>query len=159
MGNLVGPSCIIEGDFGSVGARNLEAVLFADGQLHHLFAIGPDWRRAQTLPGPAAGPGSIIQSDFSSGDHGNFEVVLWTGNELVHYFHDNSDVSLPWRRAQTISTRATGPGCIIQSDFRSADHGNRCRSAHVTASPGKSSRESSRTRLCGRNESSSSIVS
>jgi hypothetical protein len=126
MGNLLGPSCIIESDFrsGPHGNRNLEAVLFADGRLHHLFASDGDWKPGQTLPGPASGPGSIIQSDFTSADHGNFEVVVLEGNELVHYFHDNSDVSLPWRRAQTISTRATGPGCIIQSDFGGGDHGN-----------------------------------
>jgi hypothetical protein len=33
-------------------------------------------------------------------------VVVLEGNELVHYFHDNSDVNLPWQRAQTI-TRAS----------------------------------------------------
>ena len=46
------------------------------------------------------------------------------GHELVHYFHDNSDVSRQWQRGQTITTDATGPGCIIQSDFRGGDHGN-----------------------------------
>src|SRR5207245_2404576 len=64
------------------------------------------WQRAQTITTRASGPGCIIQSDFGGGDHKNFEVVVLEGNELVHYFHDNSDVNLPWQRAQTI-TRAS----------------------------------------------------
>jgi hypothetical protein len=72
----------------------------------------------------ASGPGCIIQSDFKSGTHGNFEVVVLEGRNLVHYFHDNSDVNAPWRRAQTISTAATSGAGIIQSDFKSGQHGN-----------------------------------
>jgi hypothetical protein len=119
MATPVGPNCIIESDFG-----NLEAVLFADGQLHHMFSSATIWHPAQTLPSLASGPGSIIQSDFGSGNHKNFEVVLWSGTELVHWWHDNSDVTLPWQRGQTISTNATGPGSIMQSDFGSGGHGN-----------------------------------
>src|SRR5262249_42952515 len=71
-----------------------------------------------------SGPAWMIQGDFGSDDHKNFEVVALQGRELTHWWHDNSDVRLPWRRAQTISSQATGPGCIIQSDFRSGEHGN-----------------------------------
>jgi hypothetical protein len=123
VANLVGPSCIIQSDFRSGEEGNFEAVLFGEGRLHHLFASGSNWQRGQTLPTAASGPGSIIQSDFG-GDHGNFEVVLWIGTELWHWWHDNSDVSLPWQRGQRISTQATGPGCIIQSDFSDGEHGN-----------------------------------
>jgi hypothetical protein len=123
-----GPGCIIQSDFRSADHGNFEVVVLEGNELVHYFHDNSDvslpWRRAQTISTRATGPGCIIESDFRSADHGNFEVVVLEGNELVHYFHDNSDVSLPWRRAQTISTRATGPGCIIQSDFRSADHGN-----------------------------------
>src|SRR6266699_563167 len=77
----VGPSCIIEGDFDSGGHHNLEAVLFHDDQLHHLYGVpGPlvmEWRPGQTIPSPASGPGSLIRSDFGSTVHKNFEVVLW----------------------------------------------------------------------------------
>jgi hypothetical protein len=66
----------------------------------------------------------MIQSDFGSGGHGNFEVVAIENHTLVHYFHDNSDVNKPWQRGQNISTQATGPGDIIQSDFKSGGHGN-----------------------------------
>ncbi|MGA9154181.1 MAG: hypothetical protein WBZ36_26660 [Candidatus Nitrosopolaris sp.] len=66
----------------------------------------------------------LIQSDFKSGNHGNFEVVVLEGNNLAHWWHDNSDVNNPWQRGQVISTAATGPGSIIQSDFKSGKHGN-----------------------------------
>jgi hypothetical protein len=117
VASLVGPNCLIESDFPDDGHGNLEAVLFATGQLHHVFRHGGNWQAAQTIASPASGPGSMIQSDFGNGVHGNFEVVLWNGTELVHWWHDNSDVNLPWQRGQTISVAATGPGCIIQSDF------------------------------------------
>ena len=83
-----------------------------------------DWRSGQIISTNATGPASIIQTSFKSRDHGNFEVVVQEGSQIAHYFHDNSDVSLPWRRGQTISTRATGPATIIQSSFTSRDHGN-----------------------------------
>jgi len=128
MTALVGPNCIVEGDFRSNGHGNLEAALFSGGQVQHMYGTavsgGIEWRPGQVISRDATGPASMIQSDFKSGDHGNFEVVVLEGNQLVHYFHDNSDVSLPWQRGQVISTAASGPGAIIQSDFKSGDHGN-----------------------------------
>jgi hypothetical protein len=119
MSSLVGPGSLIQGDFRSGDHGNFEAVLFRDGELHHLFGVGREhgveWEVAQTLPSPASGPGSIIQSDFGGGDHKNFEVLLWSGNDLVHYFHDNSDVNLPWLRAQTITTRAADPDALFRA--------------------------------------------
>ena len=70
-----------------------------------------------------SGPGWLIQSNFGSIDHGNFEVAMLKGKELVHWWHDNSDVNSLWQRGQTISRNATGPGCIIQSNFGGV-HGN-----------------------------------
>src|SRR5262249_14218741 len=107
---------------------NFEVVVLEGHQLVHYFHDNSDvnlpWQRAQTITDRATGPGCIIQSDFHGGDHGNFEVVVPVGGQLVHYFHDNSDVNRPWQRGQTIATHATGPGSLIQSNFRSADHGN-----------------------------------
>src|SRR5260370_41101609 len=76
-----------------------------------------------------AGAAAMIQSDFRSGDHGNFEVVVPLHNDrggadLWHFFHDNSDVSSIWHKAQMVAADVAGPGSIIQSDFRSSDHGN-----------------------------------
>src|SRR6266851_1936490 len=125
---FVGPKSIIQSDFRSSDHGNLEAVLWKGGSVDHYFGIagknGMEWKKAQQVSPVATGPASIIQSSFRSGDDGNFEVVVLEGNELVHYWHDNSNVALPWSRAQVISTRATGPGCIIQSSFRSGDDGN-----------------------------------
>ncbi len=73
---------------------------------------------AQALPIKiGSGVCGFIQSTF--GNPRNFEVVVLEGKNLVHYFHDNSKdlVSSPWVRLQTITTAATGPGCIIQSTF------------------------------------------
>jgi hypothetical protein len=82
------------------------------------------WRRGEiisTLPG---GPAAMIQSDFRGGGHGNFELITVEGTSLVHYWHDNSDVNLPWRRGQTVTTPASGIAGLLQSDFRSGGHGN-----------------------------------
>ena len=114
---------------------NFETVILEGQDLHHWWrdnGHGNAWQRGQIIvSGNAAGPGCIIQSDFRSGpDHGNFEVVVPLPNasggmDLWHYWHDNSDVTLPWQPGQMIAPNVAGPGCIIQSDFRSGpDHGN-----------------------------------
>lgn len=54
--------------------------------------------------------------------HGNFEVVALEGNNLAHYWHNNTTGR--WTRFRNISTRATGVGCIFQSDFGARDHKN-----------------------------------
>ena len=123
---------LVQSDFGNDGHGNLEAVVQTGGELRHWFrdsGAGNEWKPAQVLPGDVAGAGALIQSDLSGGDHGNFEVVVPVRNaaggaDLWHYFHDNSDVTLPWQRAQLIAQNVAGPGCIIQSDFTSDSHGN-----------------------------------
>ncbi len=80
-------------------------------------------------PAPILGPvstgvGCIIQSDFTSNGHRNFETVVLQGSDLVHYWHDNGSVAYTWVRGQVITHAATGPGCLIQSDFKSGAHGN-----------------------------------
>lgn len=73
---------------------------------------------------------SLIQSDFRNGCHGNFEAVVVpvpaSGGPLGlwHYWHDNSDVNSSWQRGQCITSDVAAAGGIIQSDFRSGDHGN-----------------------------------
>ena len=123
-----GPGCIIQSDFRSGSHGNFEVVVPEGRNLVHYFHDNSNvlsaWQRAQVISTQASAAANIIQTDFKSGSHGNFELVVLEGNSLVHYFHDNSNVSLPWRRAQTITTRATSAGYLIQSDFQSNGHGN-----------------------------------
>jgi hypothetical protein len=77
---------------------------------------------APIIPALAA-PRCFAQSDFVAGGHGNFETVVLEGSVLSHYYHANDIPTSPWRRGQVITTQATGPGSIIQSDFVAGDHG------------------------------------
>ncbi|HEY6978325.1 MAG TPA: hypothetical protein VH396_18635 [Chitinophagaceae bacterium] len=138
--NVAGPGAIIQSDFGSDDHGNFEVVVPLIGpggitELWHFWHDNSDvnlpWQRGQRITGDqdnVAGPASIIQSDFKS-DHGNFEVVVplhaAEGRiELWHFWHDNADVNLPWGRGQRISPNVSGPGVIIQSDFKNGNHGN-----------------------------------
>jgi hypothetical protein len=125
--NATGPGCIIQSDFGSGQHGNFEVVVPEGSDLVHYFHgndVSSPWQRGQTISRNVSGPASIIQSSFRSGDHGNFEVVVLEGTRLIHYFRDNADVTSPWQRGQTITEAATSPASIIQSDFKSGDHGN-----------------------------------
>jgi hypothetical protein len=71
---------------------------------------------------------SLIQSDYGVKLHGNFEAVITQGTQLWHWFRDNSrnDFGL-WSRGPRItgdSDRVAGPGCLLQSDYRTGLHGN-----------------------------------
>lgn len=139
--NVAGPAGLIQADFGSGRHKNFEVVvplLLPNGhvELRHFFHNNADvsnpWQKDGVVTGPAdevAGPGSLIQSNFGGGKHKNFEVLVPlrtpTGEmELWHFFHDNSNVSNPWQRAQRVIGQVTGPAVIIQSDFGSGPHKN-----------------------------------
>ncbi|WP_345432817.1 DUF4185 domain-containing protein, partial [Actinoallomurus vinaceus] len=79
---------------------------------------------ARGKPMARVGPGSFIQSDFRSGGHGNFEAVIVTGTDLWHWWRDNSTDVQPWQRGQPIAENVAFPAAMIQSDYRSDDHGN-----------------------------------
>jgi hypothetical protein len=118
-----GPGCIIESSFGK-GTRpgNFEVVVLKGNELWHYWHDNSDvtkpWAQGQRITDHATGPGWIVQDDIRDGWNGNFEVVVPEGHQLVHYWHDNSDVNAPWMQGRVITTKATGPGCIIQSSFR-----------------------------------------
>lgn len=80
----------------------------------------------------AAGPGCIIQGSYVStpykpeGQRQNFEVITFEtqpGNknlkQLKHYWRDNTNTKQPWNgdTGIIISTKATGPGTLIQTNF------------------------------------------
>jgi hypothetical protein len=123
-----GPGCMIQSDFRSGAHGNFEVVVPEGRNLVHYFHdnsnVALRWQRGQVISTAVTGPAYIIQSDFSSGGHGNFEVIALEGANLVHYFHENNNVNNPWKRGQIISSHASSPGTIIQSDFRSGGHGN-----------------------------------
>jgi hypothetical protein len=124
---------LIQGDFGGPDG-NYEAVLREGNKLVHWFRNNTQadlkWQRAHTIVASGvAGPGSIIQSDFKTGANGDFEVIVPLsaankGMELWHFSHDNSDISLPWKRRQMITADVAGGGCIIQSNLGNGEHGN-----------------------------------
>jgi Domain of unknown function (DUF4185) len=136
--NVAGAGCIIQSDFVSGGHGNFEVVVpvvSATGGIdlwhywHDNSDVNKPWQQGQRVAANVSGPGTIIQSDFQAGTHGNFEVVVPVpagdgSTELWHFWHDNSDVNKPWQRGQRIAQYVTGSGVIIQSDFRSGDHGN-----------------------------------
>jgi Domain of unknown function (DUF4185) len=99
---------LIQSDFHNGDHGNFELLTIEGGQLVHYFHdnsnVANPWQRGPTVAGGIGGSSAgFIQSDFSSSDHGNFEVVALAGNQVQHFFHDNSNVALPWRRAQIIS--------------------------------------------------------
>ena len=114
-----GPGCIIQSNVGSPG--NFEVVVLEDDRLVHYWKDNSDvrnlWQPGGVISTRATGPGCIIQSNV--GSPGNFEVVVLEDNRLVHYWKHNSDVRNLWQPGGVISTRATGPGCIIQSNVGS----------------------------------------
>lgn len=135
--DVAGPGCLIQSDFISGGHGNFEVVVpvrnpAAGADLWHYFHdnsdVGLPWLRGQMVVANVLGPGVLIQSDFTNGDHGGFEVVVpiprGNGAELRHFFRDNGDVTTPWRSGQFVTDSCGGWGCLIQSDFSAAGHGN-----------------------------------
>jgi hypothetical protein len=126
-----GSGCLMQSTFagGDSDNHNLEVVVPEDNELAAYWcAISggkyTNWIRSGAVTTFATGPGCLIESTMGSGSDGNFELVALEGSELVHYWRDNGTVGFPWHRAATISTNATGPGCLIQSSFGSGDNGN-----------------------------------
>ncbi|MDQ3905352.1 MAG: DUF4185 domain-containing protein [Actinomycetota bacterium] len=139
--NVAGAACLIQSDYRTGSHGNFEVVVplrqsTGTTELWHFYRDNNDprqpWIRGLRVTGDrdnVAGAACLIQSDFGAGAHGNFEVVvpLQLGNgaiELRHFYHDNSDVRLPWTKAQLITQSCAGSGSLIQSRFGTAGHGN-----------------------------------
>jgi Domain of unknown function (DUF4185) len=119
--SIVGSS-LIQSSFSSEPdpQGNLEAVVYLEkeSQLLHYWRLSnqPDapWQRGLIISSQAKGPGCIIQSSFGS-PH-NFEVVVPEEGGLAHYWHNNSDLSSPWNRANDYAAPgSTGSAAMVQN--------------------------------------------
>jgi hypothetical protein len=114
------------------GEGNFEVVVLEGSDLVHYWRdnskANAAWNHGEVISSQATGQACLLQSDFRFGskEHGNMELVVLEGNQIVHYWHDSSKPTSRWNRGEVISTQATGPACLIQSDFRpgSGEHGN-----------------------------------
>jgi len=122
----VGPGCLIQSDYKANGHRNFELVVQKGSELWH------HWRWDGMAPGPWPGkavisgvtaPGCLITSDFKAGEIRNFEILVQKGNQLWHHWRWDGIPGDRWPGALAVNG-VTGAGCILQSDFRSANHGN-----------------------------------
>ncbi len=99
-------------------AGSLVVALLAALQAHAQSALVP------LVGPPASAAGCFIQTDFMAGGKHNFELTALEGSSAIHYWRANDTAATPWRKGEVISTRATAPGCLLQSDFMSGGHGN-----------------------------------
>lgn len=77
------------------------------------------WIKQAVVSRQATGDASLIQSSYGN-PIGHFEAVILEGNSLVHYWRDNSPgASGDWTRVEVITSKATGPGALIQSSYGS----------------------------------------
>jgi hypothetical protein len=148
---VAGPGCLIQSDYRTGPHGNFEVVVplrqtndtdksdtgeIDTVELWHFYRNNSDprqpWIRGTRVTADhdnVAGPACLIQSGFGTGPHRNFEVVvpLRLNNdavELRHFYRDNSNVRLPWKKAQFITQSCAGAGAIIQSRFGTAGDGN-----------------------------------
>ncbi len=144
-GNVAFPGALIQSDFrrGEHGNYEVLVPLFQPNgvtQLWHYFldnsAVANQWARTRlpvTEDGVhVTGPASLIQSDFGHDGSRNLEAVVplmgpQGHSELWHFWFDITNVHRPWTRGRRITAdgdRVTGPASIIQSDYKTGDHGN-----------------------------------
>ncbi|MCX5934629.1 MAG: hypothetical protein NTU99_07560, partial [Pseudanabaena sp. LacPavin_0818_WC45_MAG_42_6] len=99
---------------GIPGLLNLENQTLGNPYLHSPWKPVGD-----ALSKSAIGSACLIEGSFgkTATRPGNFEAVVREGSNLVHYWHDNSNVSSSWQKAQIIANSVTGAGCIIQRKF------------------------------------------
>ena len=82
----------------------------------------PNMIRGDIVSRDATGPAAFIQSTFGGQfGPGNFEALVVEGNCVVHYWKDNQLGFNSWSRGVVVSERASGPACLIQSDFEKSN--------------------------------------
>src|SRR5262249_52047580 len=105
---------IMESSYG-----NLEVVALEDKKLVHYWH-SPDysqpWVHGMTISTQATGPGTILQSNYGTPGASAYEVLVPEDSNLVHYWH-GSDWSQPWQRGRTVTTAATGPAGLMESNY------------------------------------------
>lgn len=74
--------------------------------------------RGHVLSTSATGAAALIQGTFDrrSGP-GNLEALVLEGTNIIHYWKDYSYGFRSWNRGVTVAQNASGPACLIQSDF------------------------------------------
>ena len=130
--SVTGAGCIIQREFSQaledLGriSGSLDVVVLVGGQLHHYtnpnVTTGQAWTFQGAIPNGATAPGCLIESDFLTAFQRSLEVIVLQTKGLVHYRKNNQTGQ--WINQGTISEKATGAGCIIQSTFQSDNHGN-----------------------------------
>jgi len=123
-----GDAALIQSDFGDGAHKNFEAVVPEGGDLVHYYKDNFDpetpWQRGAVIASTASAGASLILSDYGDGSYGNFELVALEGRDLVHYSKVNDGSSAEWQRGAVITSRATGPGTLLQSSYYTGPHGN-----------------------------------
>lgn len=133
-----GSGSIIQSSIQRNGHGRFEVVVpLKGGELVHFVQnhdpLDPDWDQRETITAGVAGSASIIESDYTAptGER-DFELVALIGDpeddkpeKLVHFRKRNVDPESPWIQTREVTSQATGPGSLIQSDIRSpTGHGH-----------------------------------
>jgi hypothetical protein len=115
---------LIQSSYSGPFIGNFEAVVLEGNKLVHYYrdnsSGGSDtWNSHDVITSKATGAGCIIQTSYSTpASHGDFAVVVPEGNDLVQYYRDNSHLGRgEWKLSAVITSKATGPGSIIQSSY------------------------------------------
>jgi len=122
-------AAVIQSTFGTPPhPGNFELLVLEGNNLVHWYRdnsnSGNGWGKGGIVSTKATGAASLIQSTFREAPNapGNFEAVVLEGNNLVHYWRNNASTPFTWKSTKVITSKATGPGCIIQSTYGSPAH-------------------------------------
>jgi hypothetical protein len=99
---------------------NFEVLVLEGSNMVHYYRDNANghWIKGPIVSDRATGAASLIQSSYilKADMPANFEAVILEGNNLVHYWRDNSNGNV-WNKGPVITSKATGPGSLIQSTY------------------------------------------